>query len=177
MLTCAMVVVSEPVSPTLSSLRNLCSLRASALSVDFHPASDSHFTMAQFAGSGAHDKSPKLAPHNPAHNSFIISVYEPSASVDSKALTGALSPLESTFTRKPGAGPIIVTQELRHNIPFCAHAGNAANPFLSWSYFITSGHLRGWGRATRRLQPKVRFGMTRPILVAWSRGSDSKVQG
>jgi hypothetical protein len=176
MLTCGMIASCESATATPSTLRTLCALRASALSVDFHPAPDSHFTTAQFAGSGAHDKSPIFASDNLSHNSFIISVYEPSVSVDSKALRGSLSSLESTFTRKPGAGPIIVTQELRHNIPFCAHAGNAANPFLSWSYFITSGHPRGWGRATRRLQPKVRSGMTRPILIAWSRGSDRKVQ-
>jgi hypothetical protein len=104
MVTSLVFVATEPDDASPSSLRYLRSLRASALSFDFHAPSQSKAPSTPVAPDRACASPVERASDNQTHNSFKISVCGSSASVDSKAFTRTLNPLETTFAEKPGVG-------------------------------------------------------------------------
>src|SRR5216684_909533 len=68
---------------------------------------------------------------------FKINTYEPSASVDSKPLTGNLSPLDATLTKNLGGGGVIPNQapEARHPSARRLHVSVAASSSIFRTFF------------------------------------------
>lgn len=106
-----MLVAVNPVPATLSFLRNLCPHCPSVRSSNFLLFSASNLAAPQIATQGAHAGPPSRVSDNRTDNSFEISVYDPSATVDSKAFTATLSPLETTFTKKRGEGAATINPQ------------------------------------------------------------------